>query len=880
MIIAVVAGGLLNMIQAIRARDTRAGTHRRIVLCIAIALLSSAHGRVEGASTSSDWHEKDASIRFRIEKDYTHSLIPQVSLLDIQPDKKSESVWKWIEKHRWSQKPRVNGRLCLNFIPSFSSKPIIYNLHRDLTHFVARGSIIDGADPNTSVRFQVHADKRPIFRSRPVTVAGPVAEMNVAIPPRTKQLKLVTESSDKKYFSRARWVDPGFMLRRRYPKVSFARIHAPGYNLEDFIPEVFVTSDGSRVGSQMLSALRGEPMDILFDSSKGNPSYLVYLVPKNKYKKPASSWQPQAGLVLETKQTKKGFRSSDRLPEFSKAFGNIVEPVGRSLVDDVQHVFPIHRMPKHNTTGPSTQGGYGLYRYRGFFAVDKGGKYSFATVSNWDSYLTVDDKSVVAWPGRHGIGGGTRGQKQGTVSLQSGIHKLEYFNYNRWGQMYCLAAWKRPGEKLRPMTRTDFVPFGRYRPTSASLADSNKVYIPFEWLAVDDFRLEQAGRSFVKMRFEAVSPPGGKYAYRWVFDDGTAATGQTVDHVFLRPALRKVQLEVSLEGKLAARFDHDVYVRGLWDKTLRDLGNLESFDKVIKERDLDNVPADDVVNLFVLAGKADRPDWKQLATATLSKSVERLVSESDDTNFMFGFGQHLHSYELKEYDKALELFNLLRQKPGIGKSVQRRAAIRQAELLVTYFGKNEDALKVLGRIGMEASSRDGPARRAVRTRAEALLAIGQSEEGLGLLQQLSESSGSSDKVKQQIKHSGLVRHARLLAETEGDQAQLDHAMANIETVLSEDPVKVFSPAINLVRLDIYLARKEFRAAFHLTERLKNLQLGDYDIAQVLARQVIASCGMKEIEKAKAVYAQLNRDYPYSPATDQARQAVIRAISKR
>jgi hypothetical protein len=73
MIIAVVADGLLNMIQAIRARDTRAGTHRRIVLCIAIALLSSAHGRVEGASTSSDWHEKDASIRFRIEKDYTHS---------------------------------------------------------------------------------------------------------------------------------------------------------------------------------------------------------------------------------------------------------------------------------------------------------------------------------------------------------------------------------------------------------------------------------------------------------------------------------------------------------------------------------------------------------------------------------------------------------------------------------------------------------------------------------------------------------------------------------------------------------------------------------------------------------------------------------------
>ncbi|MHC4701926.1 MAG: NPCBM/NEW2 domain-containing protein, partial [Planctomycetota bacterium] len=531
--------------------------NKHVMFGVMLLLFLSAGVQAQGSSSLSTWHQKNAELRFRIEKDYTHSLIPSISLLDVTPDKKSASVGKWVEKNRWSQKPRVNGKLCLNFLPALNSKPVIYNISRDCTHFVARGSFVDGADPNASVRFEVHTDRRPLFRSPPITVRNPVVEINVAIPPQSKQIHLVTDARDNKYLRWAKWVDPGFMLKRQYPKVSLARIFAPGYNLEDLVPEVFATTDGARVESRILSVGRGEPMDILFDSSQGNPSYLVYLVPRSKYSRPAASWQPKAGLVLETKWRKNRFGSSDKLPQFRKAFESIVEPVGRSLVDDIQHTFPIHRMPKHDQASPANQGGHGLYHYKGFFRVDKGGKYSFATVSNWDSYLTIDDKPVVAWPGRHGTGGGTRGQKQGTVSLKPGIHKLEYFNYSPWGRMYCLAAWKKPGGKLRPMTRTDFVPFGRYRISSADSRESSKAYVPFEWAAVDEFRVEQAGRSFVAMRFKAVVPPGSKYSYRWTFGDGTSAAGDTVDHVFLRPELHKVRLETRSEEKVVARSAHD-----------------------------------------------------------------------------------------------------------------------------------------------------------------------------------------------------------------------------------------------------------------------------------------------------------------------------------
>ena len=56
------------------------------------------------------------------------------------------------------------------------------------------------------------------------------------------------------------------------------------------------------------------------------------------------------------------------------------------------------------------------------------------------------------------------------------------------------------------------------------------------------------------------------------------------------------------------------------------------------------------------------------------------------------------------------------------------------------------------------------------------------------------------------------------------------------------------------------------------------------------RNVITRCGdsqfavlvpgLEDIEKAKAVYGRLNKDYPYSPATEKARQAIIQAIGRQ
>jgi len=411
---------MLPLAMTIR-RNTTAGVQTlryfRKFLCRALVVLSiTASSRSQEPAGTSGWHENDAGLRFRIEKDYSHSLIPDVSLLDIPPDKKSKNVKEWIDENRWIKRYQINGKLCQNILPSFGSSYITYNLDRDFIHFVARAGIVDGADPNTSVTFEVYADKRLIFHAGPLTPQKPLVEINTAIPARSKQLRLITKSEENKYLNRAKWVDPGFMLRGGYPEVSLVRLYAPGHNPEDFVPEVIATNSGARVNSMVLSAGRGEPMDVLFENPKGNPSYLVYLVPKDKHTNPSQSWEPRAGLMLQTKWAGRGLRSSDGLPEFLKAFNGEAKPVGRSLVDNIHDAFGIHPMPEYET---SQQGGFGFHHYKGFFKVDKNRQYSFATISRYDSYISVDDKLVVGWPGRHDVNSARRGEKQGRALSRS-----------------------------------------------------------------------------------------------------------------------------------------------------------------------------------------------------------------------------------------------------------------------------------------------------------------------------------------------------------------------------------------------------------------------------------------------------------------------------
>jgi hypothetical protein len=426
------------------------------------------------------------------------------------------------------------------------------------------------------------------------------------------------------------------------------------------------------------------------------------------------------------------------------------------------------------------------------------------------------------------------------------------------------------------MTRGDFLPVGRYVATAIGYNELTKDGGSFEWQIVDDWRLnDKPGAALVQMRFKVIRAKGTeKYSYRWKFDDGTIETGESLEHVFLRTGMCTVTFEV-LEGpKVVAEVAQKVHAHALWDKVHPEPRNIQTFEKAISESDFGKVPVGSLVNLYSFADGLERPDLKQQVVTALMKRVDELVAAPRHRRFCLELARHLRSAPIRQYEQALRLLAGLREKSTEDRRIQQQAMVAQAELLLQCFGKVQEAIEILSQLDKKRDFDSQTARRFGIIRAEALIAVGQANRAREVLVTLVESSTQR---KRAIKHMGMLRHARLLAEARDDAVQMDYAMEKIETILSEDPVKVLMPSLNLVRLDIHLARAEYLIAFHLAQRLNKLELSNYYKLEVLVRQVRALCGIKAVEQAKVIYEAIAKDYPYSPVVAEAKKAIVEVV---
>ncbi len=844
---------------------------RRLLFAAVAALLICRIGSATEAGRSVPWHLKDAAFRIRIEKDSAYSQIPDVHLSDLKQKK------NWTGTYY-----KLNGKVYKKGITMTCPGKATYKNQKQHRRFVALAGLNDRADSDMSVIFEVFADKRRLYKSEPVTKHMPPIAINVGIPSTAKQIKLETTGSDMKGKRRASLVNAGFLLKGKNPEVSYAKLYMPGYDASDFEAVVFTTI-GQRVPSRLFWAGADEPMEILFDNSYGSTIYFVYLVHKDKYKPMPSSWKPKAGVTLETRYTSKNYPECKDLSGLLKIWNNAAKPVGMSFVDNVHHSFPIHRLEDSAGKKPRLA----LYRYEGFFRTEKAGQYIFATASNWSSHLLIDGNLVISWPGEHNYRAGIRGQKQGKISLKAGVHKLEYLNYSPWGQMFTLAAWQRPQEKLSLMARGDFLPLGRFVVTAIGYQDLAKDGGSFKWRISDDWRVDQGKAALVQMRFDVLeAKQDGYYSYRWKFDDGTIKTGESVEHVFLRPEMRTVTLEVLKGGEIVAEVEQKINVHVISDKIQLEPGNIHAFEKAISESDLNSVPISDIVNLYAFVDGLNRREARQRAVAALMKRMNELVAESRHQRFCLELGQYLCSAPVRQYEQLLKLLARLREK-SVGNSVVRQhAMVSQAELLVQCFGNAQEALKILNEVEKEKkldnkipSSAGFEQTRRWRARfriaqAEALIALEQVEKAREILQNLQTNSNST---KQEVKDVGLLRHARQLADNIDDPEQLDYAMEKIEEIIADDPVKLLMPNLNLIKLDVHLARKEYLIAFYLAERLNKLELSNYYRSQILVRQVKALCGIKDVERAKVIYKAIATNYPSSPAVAEAKKAIVETV---
>ena len=298
---------------------------------------------------------------------------------------------------------------------------------------------------------------------------------------------------------------------------------------------------------KVLAAGPGDFLRVAFPLVKEVTGYRVYY--GNPAARAGESFEPRRGLLLEVRPYRGG--SPDDLRGMQEIIRKAGPMAGSDFVDRIFFGY--------NPFG--AQSSY-VSVYTGWLKCPADGEYVFATSSDDASFLLLDGKLVVQWPGWHGAVPDIR-HKQKTA-LAAGLHKLEYLHVNGDGDGMAVAAWQPPGQdRVAVIPAEAFARVSRGRQTAYELRGQP---VPV------DFAVRPAGEAYldsetylVRAAFTAlVGPDGGMGADRcaWEFGDGQTGAGGSVEHVYALPGVYQVKLTarvagVNLECANAVRIERD-----------------------------------------------------------------------------------------------------------------------------------------------------------------------------------------------------------------------------------------------------------------------------------------------------------------------------------
>ncbi len=187
---------------------------------------------------------------------------------------------------------------------------------------------------------------------------------------------------------------------------------------------VVFDSNGSQLYSEVVWANAHEGVGVAFEAPKGD-EVSIYLKAGSAPRKKDSPLKP--GLMLFTQI---GGASLDRAEQIAKQ-----SPPGRDarmgLVGKIGQ--------RENLMGNDDD--Y-MSCYIGWLKIPKEEKIFFCTVSDEGSSFSIDGKTVASWPGLHTRDGGAKGQYGNDVEMSAGLHKVEYFHFEKTGVQEANLCWR------------------------------------------------------------------------------------------------------------------------------------------------------------------------------------------------------------------------------------------------------------------------------------------------------------------------------------------------------------------------------------------------------------------------------------------------------
>ncbi len=342
-----------------------------------------------------------------------------------------------------------------------------------------------------------------------------------------------------------------------------------------------------------------ERMSMLaFQAKAQDVRYYVYYNNPNA-EKPKEIWYPKCGMFFVTTRKSRPNFHPKNWKEMEQLIAESVELDGGRFQKRISN--------GHNPFGLSD--GY-ISIYKGYISIPKDGKYGFATVSDDASFLFIDGKFVVSWPGQHTHNKGSRGEIHGEIELESGLHYVEYYHEDGTDEQMAYVAWKRPqDDRYKPIPKKTYPGILRARAGRCQklrrklVADFVPVKVNSIW--VKDWE------QYTLMRFQNLSKNGAKDVnlVSWDFGDGVTSSERALSrsvseralsrpviapqHVYLSVGKYQVKLTVSDEANNTDTMQITVNVH--YDDARRAAaGNIGEYYEIVKDYPMEKLSMEDL----------------------------------------------------------------------------------------------------------------------------------------------------------------------------------------------------------------------------------------------------------------------------------------------
>ena len=554
---------------------------------------------------------------------------------------------------------------------------------------------------------------------------------------------------------------------------------------------------------------RGSRTTLFFNTTTPGEDLWLYFV---KAAAPPTPVAPVSGLIHRVKRFTG--RPVATPAEFEQLWADATAVQGGRFVDRV-----------FASLNPFGDNPNALHRYDGFLRLKQPGEYAFCLATTDASFLLIDGKQVVAWPGKHPVNAGLNGQIRGTVTLEAGDHRFAFLHANLSDTSYAVAAVVPPGEKQHVIIPAEWFTDAVYALVGRLERRGKGEAADFLWENV--YQVNYLSRELYHLSFEAAKWWGADgNRYEWEFGDGTSVSGTApkVEHFYSQRGTYRVTLSVTGKGLGNSRVTQEIVVdfrRGQDEND--DRRAAQEIRQAMRQAETVGIQAEGWPTLALHALNYYQDDLAEQFTPPLLKHANAVpLPEVYGVFFRLAMAlQQIH----ERYDLAEQCFKeVLRRAPGADH--QAMARLHYAGLLLHCLDRPADARPLLAAV--KAAELPNP-------HEQRLLAIYLADAALVL-----DGVAAADRLYQAIApvlplvaENKLDR--RLMAQQKGRYFHLQNLVANgnyrdaltdFDQFEWENPTERLDPALALLRAEALAGNQQPRKAAVCLARVLHAEVGD------------------------------------------------------